>query len=235
VAETPREHIRRVERWSFANALGMLVATGVAGWAWSLWPLLVVGGSLLGVLVAGSWRQWTPDGAFGAANTITALRTAGLAVVPAVAGSPEGLVGLGSGLLLADGADGWLARRRDRTSTFGAFFDKEADALFLLVLCAAAVTQGHVPVWVIGAGLLRYTFVLTVFGLDLPEKTEQRFSLARYIYAAMVGALFLSFLIDPAWARPLVGLTTIALMASFGRSLWQMMCRAASAAERPAS
>jgi hypothetical protein len=91
-----------------------------------------------------------------------------------------------------------------------------------------------VPVWVIGAGLLRYTFVLTVFGLDLPEKTEQRFSLARYIYAAMVGALFLSFLIDPAWARPLVVGTTIALMASFGRSLWQMMRRGVSAAERPA-
>ena len=234
MAEKPEIAIHRVEQWSLLNAIGMLAATGVAGWVWSLWPLLVAGGGLLGGLIVMSWRRWTPDGAFGAANTITALRTAGLAAVPAVAGSPEGLVGLGGGLLLADGADGWLARRRDRTSTFGAFFDKEADALFVLVLCAAAVTQGHVPVWVIGAGLLRYTFVLTVFGLDLPEKTEQRFSLARYIYAAMVGALFLSFLIDPAWARPLVGLTTIALMASFGRSLWQMMRRRASAAERPA-
>lgn len=217
------------------NALGMLVATGVAGWVWSLWPLLVVGGGLLGALILGSWRRWTPDGAFGAANAVTALRTAGLVAVPAVVGSPEGLVALGSGLLLADGVDGWLARRRNRTSTFGAFFDKEADALFLLVLCAAAVAEGRVPVWVIGAGLLRYTFVLTVFGLDLPEKTEQRVSLARYIYAAMVCALFLSFLVDPAWGRPLVACTTIALIGSFGRSLWGMMPRRSAARERPAS
>ena len=235
VAGSSGAHVRRVERWSLVNALGMLVATGVAGWMGSLWPLLAAGGGLLGMLVVGSWRRWTPDGRFGAANTVTALRTAGLVAVPAAVGSPEVFVVLGGGLLLADGVDGWLARRGNRTSTFGAFFDKEADALFLLVLCAAAVAAGRVPVWVVGAGLLRYTFVLTVFGLDLPEKTEQRVSLARYIYAAMVGALFLSFLIDPAWGRPLVACTTIALVGSFGRSLWGMMPRRSAARERPAS
>lgn len=234
MAEPTGSHIRRVEQWSLVNALSMLAATGVAGWMWSLWPLLATGGGLLGVLVVGSWRQWTPDGAFGGANTVTALRTAGLAAVPAATGSPEVLVGLGGGLLLADGADGWLARRRNRTSTFGAFFDKEADALFLLVLCAAAVAQGRVPVWVIGAGLLRYAFVLAVFWLNPPEKTESRSSLARYIYVAMVGALFLSFLLDPSWGGPLVALTTIALIASFGRSFWQMRRREAWGHERPA-
>lgn len=201
----------------------MLVATGVAGWVGSLWPLLAAGGGLLGGLVVGSWRRWTPDGVFGAANTVTALRTAGLAAMPAMAGSPEGLVGLGGGVLLADGADGWLARRRNRSSIFGAFFDKEADSLFLLVLCAAAVAEGCVPVWVIGAGLLRYAFVLLVFVLNLSEKTEERSHLARYIYTAMVVTLLLSFLLDPAWGRPLVALAALALVGSFGRSLWQMI------------
>lgn len=215
-----------MERWSLANALGMLVMTAVAGRVGELWPLSIVGVGLLGGLVLVGRGQWTPSGAFGVANVVTALRTGGVALLPAVAGHPFWMLATSLGVLAADGLDGWVARRSDSASAFGAFFDKEADALFVLLLSAVAVHQGRVPLAVIGAGLLRYGFVVVVFWWDLPTKTESRSSLARYIYGATVGALLFAFLPYPALAGPLASVATLALAASFARSLWQMWPRA---------
>jgi phosphatidylglycerophosphate synthase len=200
----------------------MLVVTAVAGGTGLLWPVAVTGGALLGGLVLLGRDQWTPAGAFGPANTVTALRVGAMGLLPLMAGEPAWVFTVSVGILAADALDGWLARRDDSASAFGAFFDKEADALFVLLLAAVAVHQGRVPLAVVGAGLLRYGFVVAVFGWDLPTKTEARSSLARYVYGAMVGTLLFSFLPFPALARPLASLATLALAASFARSLWQM-------------
>jgi len=145
-----------------------------------------------------------------------------MALLPLMAGHPVWVLATSLCVLAADGLDGWMARRGESASAFGAFFDKEADALFVLLLAAVAVHEGRVPLAVIGAGLLRYGFVVVVFGWDLPTKTETRSSLARYIYAATVGALLFAFLPYPTLAQPLASVATLALAASFARSLWQM-------------
>ncbi|MFB6247748.1 MAG: CDP-alcohol phosphatidyltransferase family protein [Salinibacter sp.] len=217
---------RRIERWSLVNAVGMLLATAVAGGLRSPWPLLGAGGVLLTGLIVVARRGWTPQGPFGWANGVTVLRGGLLAGLPPAADlGVVPVIGLCLLFLGADGLDGWLARRADQTSEFGAFLDKETDALFLLLLCAVAAFQNRLPVWVIGAGLLRYVFVTVVFLLDPPRKTEERSNLARYLYGGMVGALLLSFLPYPAVYRPLVILAAGTLAVSFGRSLWWIVPR----------
>jgi phosphatidylglycerophosphate synthase len=204
----------------------MLLATAAAGALRSPWPLLVGGGALLAALVVVARDGWTPQGSFGAANGLTIARAALLGGLPPAAALGAGpAIGVSLLFLGADGVDGWLARRRGRTSEFGAFLDKETDALFLLLLCAVAAFQNRLPLWILGAGLLRYVFVVVVFLLDPPEKTEERSNLARYLYGAMVGALLLSFLPYPALYRPLVLLAAGALAVSFGRSLWGIVPR----------
>jgi phosphatidylglycerophosphate synthase len=222
-----------IERWSLANALGMVAATGTAVWTESVWPLLVVGGGLLGALLVVARGRWTPQGRFGPANGVTALR-AGLLVLlpPAAAGAPAPLIALSLFILAADGLDGWLARRADLDSEFGAFFDKETDALFLLLLCALAAFEHRLPVWILGAGLLRYAFVPLLFLLPAPKNTEERSSWARYVYAAMVLALLTSFLPVPALYLPFVALATGALVLSFARSLWRIVPRRQPFGER---
>lgn len=176
---------------------------------------------MLGGLVGIERARWTPAGAFGWANGVTALRAGLLAVLPpAASAGPEVLIGLSVLLLGLDGIDGWLARRYDLSSTFGAFFDKETDALFLLLLCGLAAFRGPLPLWILGAGLLRYGFVVVLFLLPIAQKTEARSSWARYVYGCMVGALLASFLPYPSLWRPLVAVATAALLVSFGRSLW---------------
>ena len=57
-----------------------------------------------------------------------------------------------------DGADGWLARRQQIASDFGARFDMEIDALLILVLAILVSRFEKAGAWVIVSGLLRYIF-----------------------------------------------------------------------------
>lgn len=190
------------------------------------WPFLLTGGGLLAGLVVISRGRWTPRGGFRTANTVTAVRIGLLGFLPYGASTGPGVVIALSLLISAlDGVDGWLARRENASSEFGAFFDKEADALFLLVLCGLAVFRGRVPVWILGIGLLRYAFVVLLFFARPPENKEERSTVARYVYGGMVAALLLSFLPYPSVYRPIVYLAAAALVASFGRSLFRIVPR----------
>ena len=215
-----------IERWSLANAVGVLGATAGAVWWESAWPLLAGGAGLLLALVVVARDDWTPAGSFGAANGVTALRVALLGLLPPAATAGPGVLAALGGLLLAsDGLDGWLARRGNLSSEFGTFFDKETDALFLLVLCALAAFRGRLPDVILGAGLLRYGFVLVLFLVPPAETTEERFSWARYAYSGMVATLLASFFPYPSLYRPVVALAAGALMLSFARSLWRIVPR----------
>jgi phosphatidylglycerophosphate synthase len=215
-----------IERWSLANALGVLGAAAVAAGMGSTWPLLAGGGGLLGALVVVARDRWTPAGTFGVANAVTALRGGLLGLLPpAATAGPGVLLGLGLLILSTDGLDGWLARRGNLDSEFGAFFDKETDALFLLALCALAAFRGRLPDAILGAGLLRYGFVLVLFLIPPADTTEERATWARYVYGGMVAALLASFFPYPALYRPLAALAAGALVLSFARSLWRIVPR----------
>ncbi|MEZ5583441.1 MAG: CDP-alcohol phosphatidyltransferase family protein [Candidatus Competibacteraceae bacterium] len=62
-------------------------------------------------------------------------------------------------VVLLDGVDGWLARRSNTVSDFGARFDMETDALLIAVLALLVWRLDKVGVWILLAGALRYLFV----------------------------------------------------------------------------
>lgn len=211
-----------VERWSLLNAAGVLVATALALALDATLPVTGIGGAALLLLVAQSRRQWTPDGAFGRANLVTAGRLAlvlALPVLPASLG-PAAPITVGLVILIADGVDGWLARRYELSSEFGEFFDKETDALFLLVLCLMTATQGLLSPWVVGLGLLRYLFVVALFLVQPQIGKEYRSGWARVIYVGVVLAMLAAFLPYPTVTHPLVAAAAAALLYSFGRYTW---------------
>lgn len=113
-----------------------------------------------------------PHARFGAANRVTLLRLAGMALVAGLVGEAVpaqppaanalagwALIVFATLVAVADALDGHLARRQGLASRFGARFDMETDAAFLLVLSALVWQAGQAGPWVLAAGLMRYAFV----------------------------------------------------------------------------
>lgn len=105
-----------------------------------------------------------PHPRFGAANIVTTVRAmlaafgAGLIGYPALSSAMWAVIALTTAMLILDGLDGRLARATGMSSEFGARFDMETDAAFILVLSILAWQHGKAGVWVLMCGLMRYVF-----------------------------------------------------------------------------
>jgi len=102
---------------------------------------------------------------FGPANGVTTIRAmlaalaAGLVGHPASPGVLWSVIGVAGLMAALDGLDGWLARSTRMASAYGARFDMETDAAFILVLSTLVWQYGKAGVWVLLCGLMRYAFV----------------------------------------------------------------------------
>jgi phosphatidylglycerophosphate synthase len=113
-----------------------------------------------------------PRRRFGAANSVTLVRVAMAVLLLGCVGAGTQtelawwVVGIATLAACLDALDGALARRQGTASAFGARFDMEADAGFVLILSLLAWQFDKAGPWVLAAGLMRYAFVLA--GLWFP-------------------------------------------------------------------
>lgn len=155
----------------FGFGLALLVAlAGLAGPTIGL-PLSYLLQAALGFLAIAALAflalpRHLPQRRFGAANDVTLLRAVICALCIGLLGPAETaaaaswwLPSLAGFALALDGLDGWAARRWRSASEFGARFDMELDALFILVLALLVYGLGKAGIWVLASGLLRYLFV----------------------------------------------------------------------------
>jgi phosphatidylglycerophosphate synthase len=157
---------------------------------------------------------------FGPANQITTIRALLVALVAAsvggtvttgVAWSAAGTAALVAGL---DGVDGWLARRTRMVSDFGARFDMEIDAFFILVLSTLVWQHGKAGPWVLLCGLMRYAFVAA--GWMLPWMARPLRSTMRGKGVAVAQITGLALALAPPVQRPLsvvIAAVTLAALA----------------------
>lgn len=174
--------------------------------------------------------QHQPLTRFGAANNVTLSRAGIAALVAGLLGHVAVTPGLAwllvafAGLaLFLDGIDGWLARRSGLQSPFGARFDMEVDAVFILILAALVYQADKAGAWVLLSGFMRYGFVALGYALPwlrrpLPPRQRrqtacviQTLALAlcltpplippwtTLLAATALGFLTLSFLVDIFW------------------------------------
>ena len=168
-------------------ALGGISLMRLAGLGWLMPAGALAGYAAIAVLVLLGLALHAPHRRFGAANAVTLARAAAISLFIGILAdgamlSPAGrwLIALaGTAALLLDGVDGWAARKTGLTSRFGARFDMEVDALFVLVLAALVWRAGQAGAWVLTAGLLRYIFVAAgrlfpVFAAPLAESFRRK-------------------------------------------------------------
>jgi phosphatidylglycerophosphate synthase len=146
-------------------ALALMPLTGL-GWH-GLAATLAAYGAMAALVLAGL-DQHAPHRRFGPANRVTLLRAGYTALLFGILAEGFGigeagrwvLVASGAAALALDGVDGWAARRSGFASRFGARFDMECDALFVLALSALVYRTGQAGAWVLILGAMRYIFVV---------------------------------------------------------------------------
>jgi phosphatidylglycerophosphate synthase len=174
--------------------------------------------AVIGILLFFGLSRHLPQRRFGAANNVTLLRAGLIALLTGLIGYTHGDLAkswlpsfIALIALLLDGLDGWLARRDNMTSPFGARFDMEMDALFTLVLAVLVFQGGKVHAWVVLLGAMRYLFASA--GLFLPwlrrRLPAKKWRQTVCVIQVSVLIACLAPIIGPGFAN---GLTAIALL-----------------------
>jgi len=224
--------VRDAARDAAVAGLALAAATMAAGEALGLGSafaarallLFCAGLALLAPLLA----DGHPHGRFGAANRVTLARAAGVAVLAALATEPGAgvaafAVTLGAIMAALDGVDGWLARRAGTASPFGARFDMETDAAFVLVLAVLAWRWDKAGAWVLAGGLLRHAFIAAGAALGWmrrplpPSRRRQAVCVIQVVAMLVVLAPF----VRPPWSAALAAASLAVLTTSFAvDTLW---------------
>ena len=213
----------RLTAWSRRHAVAMLAASAVAALFERAWPVPLLALGSVAVLLVTHRGDYTPRGAFGAANAVTATR---LAIALALGLAPTGTPGplMAAGLVLVwslDGIDGWIARRDGLASAFGATFDMETDALVVLVADLQLWQRGRFGAWVLISGLLRYTYVLALALRPAPAGHVSRSRFGRAAFLALIVGLTAGFAWQGTAGTILAMVGAVAVAVSFARSfLW---------------
>lgn len=200
-------------------------------WFWlEASPVVPLAAIVAFMVLAGLVLYYIPDRSrwLGWANRITLARGILIAMLAGALADPRlldshslPLVSLATLALLLDGVDGWIARRTRTDSLFGAYFDMELDAFFILVLCLALMVLGKVGPWVVLIGAMRYVFVmvgLRLTWLQQPLPPSQR---RKAVCVWQVTALMIALLpmIDATTAAWLAATALAGLAGSFGRDV----------------
>ena len=175
-------------------------------------------------LVTLGYLHHHPFSRFGAANVVTTVRALLVSLVIALVGEAPTVAAawaaaLGStGSTLLDGVDGWMARRENMTSDFGARYDMEIDALLILALAVLTWQNGKAGAWIVLAGAMRYLFVAAGYvwrwmTAPLPPSTRRK-------AACVIQIVGLSVAVAPfvpvPLSRTIALVTLVSLTWSFG-------------------
>ena len=187
----------------------------------------------ISILVLIQLRHHVPRKEFGAANRITLARAVIVALFAGVVGHSSMITDAGLWLLLSlaamafvlDGLDGWIARRLNIQSTFGAGFDMEVDAAFILILAVLVWEYDKVGAWVLLAGIMRYLFIIARWPVhalrrSLPPSRRRQAACATQSMALLFA---LCPIVEPFAASSVNGVALSFLIISFGRDIFFLL------------
>jgi len=205
-------------RWSVAHSIICVSASFYSLFTQSPLPLCLAGFLTFGVLVFNAFLRPDTESLINAANSVTAVRLSGVLILAGFGMKIpySWIIGLSILFILLDCLDGWLARKNGEETAFGAFFDKETDAYFMLVLCLLLVLGGRTETWILSIGFFRYGFVVLVYFFGTNIQQEKKTRRARHVFTAVMIILLALFLPIQTIEKPLAVTALLLLFISFG-------------------
>jgi phosphatidylglycerophosphate synthase len=153
------------------------------------------------------------------------LLLAGAFVASGATGTRVALVGLAA---VTDYLDGFVARRSNTATPWGALFDPFADRVFVLAAVSVLLFEGKTST--LGYFVMIFRDLMTAIGFlvarALPwlRPVEFKARLAGKLVTVLQLATFLGVLLRPEWVKPLfilVGLASLAAVADYTVALWR--------------
>lgn len=226
--EGPSPELVRHAAIDFAVA-GVLIAMCLIGRSAAFATATAAVYTAIALLALAGLRDHAPQRSLGGANRVTLIRAimvsfvgGAAAVAPAISPAEVWLLaGMGAVASALDGADGWMARRQGTASRFGAMFDQEIDALFILLLSVTVWRLDQTGPWVLAIGAMRYAFLLLGavapgFRRPLPQRRRRQ---AICVVQVVVLLACLPPLL-PAWLRDVLTIGALAMLsASFAADI----------------
>ena len=198
------------------HALLMLTGGALSLTFGDMLPLLIFG--IIGFTLMW-WRRdrilSNTSTSFGVANSITLGRLTLLILATLLYQEINPII-YGLAILLviiADGIDGYYARKLNEESAFGAAFDMETDAFMAALVTTVISIYLGVGVWLLVAGFLRYMFVLLVKILGWHDLGTPHMPGAKLLAVLFFISLLLPFLLPLEYAK--WGLMTGAMLVCF--------------------
>lgn len=207
-----------LKQWNIIHCVFILIALAAFHLTGSYWPVLAV--AFLSVILLWTSQWYTISNikpAGGYANMLTLLRyILQLLIVAFSYIWPLWSLGLLFTIpLLFDGLDGYLARRLNHTTKFGALFDLETDSLFMTLTVIILYKRHIVGAWILPAAYMRYFYVLLIAILQLNRIQEKRTRFGPLIAVVMFVSLILEFLFQSAATRIILFASSSLIVFSF--------------------
>ncbi len=125
--------------------------------------------------------------------------------------------------LCLDGLDGYLARKFNQSSDFGAYFDMETDASYVALLSTYWYITNEVGAWILFIGYLRYFYVIALKLFSLEGKKEKSTRFAKTIAVVLMSVLLAPFVLPATVFSPIIIVASLLTIYSFGVSFISRM------------
>jgi phosphatidylglycerophosphate synthase len=158
----------------------------------------------------------------GYANYVTLLRlTLILGVAVAMGGISRSFVLLAfAANVVLDGLDGYVARRNRQASDFGAAFDREVDAVFVLVAYLYFFLVHGAAAWILLPGILPYAYRLVVWRFGAAFSAEKKLRVAAYLAGLNYVLLLAAVAASTDMQLYVLIASTFVVASSFSISFW---------------
>lgn len=213
-------------RWSFWHSAASLLATGFCLQLQTAWPLVLV--SLLSfVCLWVSHLGYLKQLNFfaGPANWITAMRFFIVSYVLIFFHVlPQFIILLVLSIaVMMDVFDGYIARRTNSQSAFGALFDMEVDAFYVLAMGLYFWLTTDFGLWLLIPGCIRYVYeVVRILCVD-DGFVPSRQPLAVFLAGLNFVLLLIALVLPGDFALMVLVVSLCVVCFSFSRSFWDLI------------
>lgn len=126
-------------------------------------------------------------------------------------------------IVLLDGLDGFLARKLNNPSDFGAYFDMETDAFYVCTTICIHYAQNKVGLCLMFIAILRYLYFLLLLLFKPQKQKESRDNFAQLIAVFLMLSLIIPFISPSAIYLPVLIISSFLVLWSFGKSFAQVL------------